>query len=69
MAGSKLAFQALMFIIHSPQTAKGSKIFLKGELTFPERPGQVPLTKLSSIKAWWSNFKIQGKNTPKKVYE
>lgn len=48
---------------------KGTQIFLRCELTFPLKPDQVLLAKILDIKAWFSPFKIQYKNTPIKVSE
>lgn len=63
---SKLAFQAPMFLIHSPESW-GNKNIFKGRPS--DRPGQIPLAKIFSVKTWFCNFKIQDKDTPKKVFE
>ena len=36
---------------------------------FSVRPGQIPSAKIFSIKTLFYNFKIQNKNTPKKISE
>lgn len=69
---SQLAFKAPGFLIHSPETAGETKIFLKGDLLIDQVRSHWDLkfyAKIFSVKTWFCNFKIQDKNTPKKVFE